>query len=128
MPTPQEAWTDLLRELKAASEELYAAFASSSATPQGYESPPTAAPAETQRYNEALRRLDSAKAKVRAIRQYTQVRIARRLSERMMGPPGTSAATGVWRHPTLNSAVCSGDQERDRLTSSQQPPLVREQS
>jgi hypothetical protein len=52
-------------ELKAASEELYVAFASLSTAPFGKESPPTAAMTETQRYNEALRRLDSARAKVR---------------------------------------------------------------
>jgi hypothetical protein len=66
VPTPEEAWNELLLEMKAASEELYVAFVSFSTGPRGKESPPTAAMAETRRYNEALRRLDSAIAKVRA--------------------------------------------------------------
>jgi hypothetical protein len=66
-PIPEEeAWNELLLELKAASEELYVAFASFSTARQGKESPSTAAMAETQRYNEALRRLDAVRAKVRA--------------------------------------------------------------
>ena len=66
MPTPEEAWNELLLEMKAASEELYVAFVSFSTAPWDKESPPTAAMVETRRYNEALRRLDSARAKVRA--------------------------------------------------------------
>ena len=67
VPTPEEMWNELLLELKAASQELYVAFVSLHTARQGNESPPTAAMAETQRYNEALRRLDAAKAKIKAI-------------------------------------------------------------
>lgn len=65
LPTPDEVWNELLLELKAASQELYVAFVSLSAPPQGNE-PTTAMPA-TQRYDEALRRFDAARAKVRAL-------------------------------------------------------------
>jgi hypothetical protein len=66
VPTPEEAWNELLPELKAASQELYDAFVSLSTARQGNESPPTAAMAQTQRYNEAFRRLDAARARVKA--------------------------------------------------------------
>ena len=65
LPTPDEVWNELLLELKAASQELYVAFLSLSASPQGNE--PTTARPETQRYDEALRRFDAARAKVRAL-------------------------------------------------------------
>jgi len=65
LPTPEELWNELLLELKAASQELYVAFVSLSASPQGNE--PAAAMPETQRYDEALRRFDTARAKVRAL-------------------------------------------------------------
>ena len=57
---PEEVWNELLLELKAASEELYVAFVSLSASPQGNE--PAAKMRETQRYDEALRRFANANA------------------------------------------------------------------
>ena len=65
LPTPEEAWNELLLELKAASQELYVAFVSLSASPKGNE--PAAPMPETQRYDEALRRFDAARAKIRAL-------------------------------------------------------------
>ena len=63
-PTPEEVWNELLLDLKAASEELYAAFAPVS---RG-ESQHVATEAETSRYAEALCRFDATRAKIRAIR------------------------------------------------------------
>ena len=84
MPTPKEPWNDLLRELKAASTELHAAFVSllkSRGAIGPGESRQTAAKAETQRYNEAVRRSDTINAKVKARRsevRATKMRIESR--------------------------------------------------
>jgi len=68
VPTPEEAWSELLSELMAASQELYDAFVVLSSARQDNEASPTAAMAQTQRYDEALRRWDAARARVKVFR------------------------------------------------------------
>ena len=68
MPTPEEMWSELLLELKAASQELYGAFVSLSTASRDNDSPAAAAMAQkTQRYIEALQRFDAARARVKAL-------------------------------------------------------------
>jgi len=70
-PTPEEVWNELLMELKAASQELYVAFVSLAAAPRDNDSSADAAMAQKrERYNEALRRFDAARARVKAERKY----------------------------------------------------------
>ena len=82
MPTPAEAWSELLRELNAASEELSASFipllTAQNQVAEG-KSRQTAAIEENRRYDDALRRFDAINTKIMAFR--AKARRARMLND-----------------------------------------------